>query len=104
MIDCTSWIACGEDRGLVGERNAGIDVEHMRTSLDLGERIGLDAAVITARHFCREHLAPGRIDALADDDERSIEADTHFLGGRTEQRVCHFDLLQISAVAPYKII
>ena len=73
-----------EDRRLIGERNSGIDVEHVGARLDLGARIRLDAAEVAGRHFGGEDLAPRRIDALADDDERSIEADDDFLGGGTD--------------------
>ena len=66
---------------LVGERNAGVDVEHLRPRLDLGQRLGDDAAVVARRHFGREHLAAGRIDALADHHEAALEADDDFLGG-----------------------
>ena len=36
--------AFGEDARLVGERNAGVDVEHLRARLDLSQRVGDDAA------------------------------------------------------------
>ena len=75
VIDCTSWIGAREDRRLVGERNAGVDVEHVRAGGDLRQRVGLDAAEVARRHLRGEQLAPGGVDALADDDERPIEAD-----------------------------
>ena len=78
-----------ENRRLIGERNAGIDVEHVGARLDLGARIGLDAGEVARRHFGGEDLAPGRIDALADDDERAVEADDDFLGGGTDYGVGH---------------
>ena len=57
----------GQDARLVGERDAGVDVEHLRAGLDLGQRVGLDLAVVADRHLGGELLAAGRIDALADD-------------------------------------
>ena len=36
--------AFGEDARLVGERDAGVDVEHLRARLDLRHRVGDDAA------------------------------------------------------------
>ena len=38
VIACTSWIGPGEQRRLVGERDAGVDVEHVGAGRDLGER------------------------------------------------------------------
>ena len=81
--------AFGEDARLVGERNAGVDVEHLRARLDLGQRLGDDPAIVARRHFGRERLAPGRIDALADHDEAALEADDDFLGGGGDEGVGH---------------
>ena len=36
----------GQDRRLVGERDARVDVEHVGAGLDLGERVALDAAEV----------------------------------------------------------
>ena len=74
----------GEDLRLVRQRDAGIDVEHLRARLDLRQGIGLDARVIAFLHLGSKQLAPGRIDALADHDEGLVEADHDFLGGGTE--------------------
>ena len=79
VIDCTSWTGAREDRRFVGERYAGVDVEHVRAGLDLRARIGFDAAEVAGRHFRGQNLAPGRIDALADDDEGPVEADHDLL-------------------------
>jgi hypothetical protein len=49
-----------EDRRLVGERNPGVDVEHVRAGFHLRARVGLDAAEIARSHFGGEELAPGR--------------------------------------------
>ena len=64
-----------EQGGLVRQRNAGVDVEHVRAGLHLGPGIGLDAGEVVRRHLRREHLAAGGVDALADDDERPFEPD-----------------------------
>jgi hypothetical protein len=59
------------------------------TGFDLGARIGLDAAEVARRHFGGEDLASGRIDAFADDDEGTFEADDDFPGGGTDDGVGH---------------
>ena len=70
-----------EDRRLVRERDTRVDVEHVRAGFDLRARIGLDAAEIAGAHLRGEELPPRRVDALADDDERPVEADDDFPGG-----------------------
>ena len=40
VIDCTSCDRVAQDRRLVGERDAGVDVEHVRAGRDLRERVG----------------------------------------------------------------
>ena len=89
VIDCTSCIGPGENRRLVRQRNARIDVEHVRAGFDLGARVRLDAAEVAGRHLGGEDLAPRRIDALADDDERAVEADDDFLGGGADNGIGH---------------
>jgi hypothetical protein len=71
----------GQDLGLVGERNAGVDVQHVGAGRDLRQGIRFDRREIAGRHLGRELLAAGRIDPLADDAERSLEADHDFLRG-----------------------
>ena len=68
-----------EDRRLVGERDAGVDVEHLRARLDLRDRVGDDGVEVAGRHLLGELLAAGRVDPLADDDERPVEADHDLL-------------------------
>ena len=48
----------GQDGGLVGERDAGVDVEHVGPGLDLGERIALDAAEVAGRISSASSLRP----------------------------------------------
>jgi hypothetical protein len=50
----------------------------VRAGFHLRERIGRHAREVASRHFGGEDLATGRIDALADDDERPVEADDDF--------------------------
>ena len=64
-----------QQRRLIGERNTGVHIEHMRTGLDLRERVGDHAAVVAGQHLGGQYLASGRVDALADDDEGPVEAD-----------------------------
>src|SRR5579872_6896680 len=70
--------AIGENFRFVGERHAGIDVEHLRAGFNLRDRVGDDAAVIAGRHFRGEQFAPRGIDALADHNEAAVEADDDF--------------------------
>ena len=76
----------GEDRRLVGERDARVDVEHVGAGLDLGDRVALDAAEVAGLHLLGEQLAAGRVDALADDRERPVEADDDLAGRRARRR------------------
>ena len=69
-----------QDRRLVGERDAGVDVEHVRAGLDLGDRVALDPREVTGLHLLGEELATGRVDALADDHERLVVADDDLAG------------------------
>ena len=70
----------GQDRRLVGQRDAGVDVEHVRAGLDLGDRVALDPREVAGLHLLREELAAGRVDALADDHERLVVADDDLAG------------------------
>ena len=69
-----------QDRGLVGEWDARVDIEHVRAGLHLRERVGDDPRIIARRHLGGEDLAAGRVDALTDDDERAVEADDDLFG------------------------
>ena len=79
----------GQQRRLVGQGDAGVDVEHVRTGSHLGQRVGLDAAEVAVLHLLREQLATGGVDALADHHEGPVEADHDFLGGRADDGVGH---------------
>ena len=79
----------GEDRRLVGERDAGIDVEHVRAGVDLGERIALDPAEVAVLHLLGEELPPGRVDPLADDHERPVIADHDLARRRSDDGAGH---------------
>ena len=79
----------GQDRRLVGERDPGVDVEHVGAGLDLGEDVALDPAEVAGLHLLGQELAPGRVDPLADDDERPVEADDDLAGGGADDGVGH---------------
>ena len=79
----------GQHARLIGQRNAGIHVQHVGARGHLGQRIGNHAAVVVGQHFGRHDLAPGRVDAFADDDERPVEADHDLPGGGADDGVCH---------------
>ena len=51
--------------------------------------VALDAAEVAGAHLLGQQLATGRVDALADDDERPIEADDDLAGRRAEDGVGH---------------
>ena len=65
----------GQDRRLVRQRDARVDVEHVCAGLDLGDRVPLDAREVAGLHLLHEDLAAGRVDALADDHERLVVPD-----------------------------
>jgi hypothetical protein len=51
--------------------------------------VGLDPAEVAGRHFLGKNLAPGGIDAFADDDKRTIEADDDFLACGADDGIGH---------------
>ena len=77
VSDWTSSIVPGQDRGLVGEWDARVHVEHVRARLDLGDRVRHHGVEHTGGHLLRELGSPGRVDPLADDHEGSVAADDH---------------------------
>ncbi len=78
-----------EDLRLVDQRNAGVDVEHLRAGLDPRQRLGRDARIVAGGHLGGQQLATRRVDALADDDEAALEADGHFARLGCDYRVGH---------------
>ena len=64
----------------VDRRDAGVHVEDVRAGLRLGDGVGPHRIEIAFRHFRRQLLATGGIDALANDGERRIETDDVFAG------------------------
>src|SRR3712207_8813105 len=54
----------------VREGDPGIDVEHLRAGLDLGDGVALDPAEVAVAHLLGEELPAGRVDPLADDQDR----------------------------------
>ena len=73
--------------GLVDERDAGVDVEHVGARRDL--RLGVDdhRREVARAQLLGELLAPGRVDPLADDAERLLGADDDGLGPPLQNRV-----------------
>ena len=74
----------------------GVDVEHLGAGLDLGQDVALDAAEVAGLHLLGQGLAPGRVDALADDHERPVEADDDLARRGAEEGVGHVG--EVSAV------
>ena len=64
-----------EQLGLVDQRDARVDVEHVRAHGDLRVRVLDHAIQVAVAQLLREGLAPGRVDALADDAERLVDRD-----------------------------
>ena len=64
-----------EQLGLVDQRDAGVDVEHVGAGLGLGQRVGGHGGEVAVAQFLGEDLAPGGVDALADDAEGLLGAD-----------------------------
>ena len=60
---------------LVGENCARVHVQNGRATGDLLQRVLDDGLVIARLQFCRQLLAPGGIDALANDGEGFVKAD-----------------------------
>jgi hypothetical protein len=79
----------GQDRRLVRQRDTRVDVEHVRTGFDLGDRVALDPREVAGLHLLHQDLAAGRVDALADDDERLVVADDDLAGGGADDRPGH---------------
>ncbi len=78
-----------EDRGLVRERDAGVDVEHLGAGLDLRDRIGHHGVEVAGTHLLGELRAAGGVDPLPDDHERPVEADHHLARRRGQHRLAH---------------
>ena len=76
-----------EQVGLVGQRHAHVDVEHVRARGDLRLDVHDHLRQVVLAQLGRERLAPGRVDALADDAERLVVADRDGLRGGRECRV-----------------
>ena len=78
-----------EQRRFVGQRNAGVDVEHVGPGLDLGYGVGLDPAEVSVLHLFGQQLAACGVDAFADHHEGPIKPDYHFFGGGTDDGFSH---------------
>jgi hypothetical protein len=64
-----------EQLGLVDERDAGVDVEHVGAGRHLGDGVDRHGRQVAAAQLLGERLAPGGVDALPDDAEGLIVAD-----------------------------
>ena len=96
---------CGQDGGFVGQRDAGVDVQHMGAGRQLGVGILDHAREVAGGHFCRQFFASGRVDAFADDDKRAVGADADLFGVGTDScfhlraLLCSVGQLQRAALA-----
>ena len=79
----------GQHGRLVGQRDAGVDVEHVGPGRHLGDHVTLDAAEVAGLHLLGQQLAAGGVDPLADDHERLVVADDDLAGGRADDRARH---------------
>src|SRR6478609_7581319 len=76
----------GQQLGLVGERGAHVDVEHVGAALDLRLDVALDRREVAVAELLLEDAAPGGVDPLADEGEARVVPDDHLAGGRTQDR------------------
>ena len=74
----------GEQVGLVGERDAHVDVEHVGAALDLGLHVALDRGQVAGAQLLLEDPAAGRVDPLADQAEAPAVADDDVAAGAAE--------------------
>ena len=74
----------GQQLGLVGQRDAHVDVEHVGAALDLRLDVALDRGQVAGAQLLLEDPAAGRVDPLADQAEPPAVADHDLLGGRPE--------------------
>ncbi len=89
VIDWTSSIVW---RRIAGSSASGIPAltsSMSRTGLDLGDRVRDHRLEVARLHLLGQDLPPGRVDALADDHERAVEADHDLFGGRGKNGLCH---------------
>ena len=76
----------GQQLGLVGERDAHVDVEHVGAALDLRLDVALDRREVAVAELLLEDAAPGGVDPLADEGEARVVPDDHLAGGRAQDR------------------
>ena len=79
----------GQHARLIGQGNARVHIEHVGAGLDLGQRVGDDAAVVAGHHFGGHDFAAGGVDALTDDDEGAVKADNDFFGRGADDGIGH---------------
>ena len=87
ISSATRDVVIGFDRPfvIIGERinptGRKALAEEMRAGLDLGDRVALDPGEVTGLHLLHEDLPAGRVDPLADDDERLVVPDDDLTRG-----------------------
>ena len=65
----------GQQVGLVGERHAHVDVEHVGAALDLGLHVALDRRQVAGAQLLLKDPPPRRVDPLTDQAERAVVSD-----------------------------
>ena len=86
VSDCTSWIALRQQLGLVGQRDAHVDVEHVGAALDLRLHVPLDRGQVAGAQLLLEDPAAGRVDPLADQAEPLVVPEHDLLGSPSAGR------------------
>ena len=76
-----------EEFDLIDQGCAHVDIEHHRAASDLLSDVDLYGGEVFDAQLLLELLAPGRVDALADDAEGLIGPDSHGRARRTEDGV-----------------
>ena len=74
------------ERALIDAGRSDVDVNHVRTFRNLGQRLGADVFQIAGDQRRRQLLAPRGVDALADDNGRPIRGDGNGLGSAFQNR------------------
>ena len=89
VSSCTIVIALRQQLGLVGERHAHVDVEHVGAALDLGLDVALDRRQVAGAQLLLEDAPAGRVDPLADQAERTLVPDDDLGAGAAQDGLEH---------------
>ncbi len=89
MDDCDRF---GQDRRLVGQGDAGVDVQHVGACLYLSDGVRSHPVVIAGGHLLGQQLASRWVDSLADNGERPVRPDEGGIDFGANDGIWHDDL------------